>query len=54
MEHDPHTGFIVAAYGIAALVVATMVVAILLDHRSLKRQLRRFGDDGEGRGGRGG
>ena len=50
MEHDPHTGFIVAAYAIAALVVASMVVAILVDHRSLKRQLRRFGDDGESRG----
>ncbi len=49
MNHDPHTGFIVAAYLIAAAVVATMVVAILIDHRSLKRQLRRFGDAGESR-----
>ena len=52
MEHAPHTGFIVAAYAIAAFVIATMIVTILADHRSLKRQLRRFGDDGERRGGR--
>lgn len=49
MEHDPHTGFIVAAYAVAAAVIATMIVAILLDYRSLKRQLRHFGDDGGSR-----
>ncbi len=46
MEHDPHTGFIVAAYLVAFGVVACMVVAILLDYRSLKRQLGRFGAKG--------
>ena len=46
MEHDPHTGFIVAAYAIATLVVAAMVVAILVDHRTLKAGLKRFGARG--------
>ena len=41
--HDPHTGFIVAAYCIAGLVVAVMVGAIVLDHRGLKRDLGRLG-----------
>ena len=43
MDHDPHTGFIVAAYVIAAVVVAMMVVTILADHRALKKSLERFG-----------
>ena len=43
MEHDAHTGFIIAAYLIAVIVVTTMVVTILLDHRALKRELARFG-----------
>ena len=43
MEHDPHTGFIVAAYLIAAVVIVTMIVTILADHRSLKKSLKRFG-----------
>ena len=52
MEHDPHTGFIVAAYAVAVAVVAAMIVAIVSDYVGLKRQLRRFGAKGEdGRGG---
>ena len=43
MEHDPHTGFIVAAYVVALVVIVSMIVAILSDHRTLKRNLRRFG-----------
>lgn len=43
MEHDPHTGFIIAAYGLAALVILAMVATILLDHRALKTRLARFG-----------
>lgn len=46
MEHDPHTGFIVAAYAITALVIVSMTVAILTDYRSLKKALTRFGDRG--------
>ena len=43
MEHDPHAGFIVAAYCVAGLVIAAMVLATVLDHRGLKRDLRRLG-----------
>jgi heme exporter protein CcmD len=38
----PHLGFIVAAYGIAAVVVAAMIVTILLDYRDLTARLARF------------
>ena len=43
MDHDPHTGFIAAAYAIATVVIAAMIVTILADHRSLKKSLERFG-----------
>ncbi len=43
MAHDPHTGFILAAYGLAAVVIATMLATIVLDHRALKKRLSRFG-----------
>ena len=43
MEHDPHTGFIIAAYTVAFVVITSMVVVILWDHRTLKRNLLRFG-----------
>ena len=33
MMEIPHIGFIVAAYALAALVVAAMIGAILLDYR---------------------
>lgn len=51
MEHDPHTGFILAAYAIAAVVIVAMIVAIVSDYWSLKRGLKRFGASGtrEGR-----
>ncbi len=42
MEHDPHAGFILAAYGIATIVVVTMIVTILADYRGLRRRLARF------------
>ncbi len=38
----PHIGFIVGAYAIAALVVAGMIMAIIADHRALKKALARF------------
>lgn len=50
MEHDPHTGFIVAAYVVAAAVIVSMIVAIVADHRSLRRGLARFGARGLDRG----
>ncbi len=43
MDHDPHTGFILAAYAVAAVVILAMLVTILLDHRALRRRLARFG-----------
>jgi len=38
----PHWGFIVAAYGVAGLVVAGMVAAILWDYRDLQGRLARL------------
>ena len=46
MEHDPHIGFIVAAYVIAAAVVGTMIATTLFDYASLRRRLARFGARG--------
>ena len=43
MTHDPHFDFIIAAYGIAAVVIGTMIVTILADHRALKKRLEHFG-----------
>jgi len=37
----PHVGFVIAAYAIAFVVIAGMVVATLADYRSLKRNLER-------------
>ena len=44
--HASHTGFIVAAYAVAALVIASMIVTIVAEHRALRRDLRRFGAQG--------
>ena len=49
MEHDPHTGFILAAYLVAAVVIGSMIVAIVTDYWSLKRSLKRFGARGRDR-----
>jgi heme exporter protein CcmD len=38
----PHLGFIIAAYGIAAVVVAGMIGAILRDYRELAARLAKF------------
>ncbi len=35
----PHLGFIVAAYGLAAVAILTMIAMILLDYRELKASL---------------
>ena len=47
MEHDPHSQFIFAAYAIAAVVIVSMIVAIVSDYWSLKRNLKRFGGSNE-------
>lgn len=36
---DPHTGFIVAAYAAAALVVAGLILWVFLDGKRLRRQI---------------
>lgn len=46
IEPSSHAGFIIAAYGIATVVIGSMVVVILSDYRVLKQQLKRFGDRG--------
>ena len=39
MSHDPHFGFVVAAYAIAFVIVAGMIVTILADYMRLKLAL---------------
>jgi heme exporter protein CcmD len=39
MSHDPHFGFVVAAYALALVIVAAMVVTILADYTRLKQAL---------------
>ena len=36
---DPHIGFIVAAYAVAALTIAAMIGWVILDARRLRAQL---------------
>ncbi len=45
-----HVEFIIAAFVICGAVVAVMLGAIMLDHRSLKRALAKFPPRGEGDG----
>ena len=40
MELGPYAGFILAAYGVAALVVAALVAWVLIDHAAQRRVLR--------------
>jgi heme exporter protein D len=40
MIDAPHFGFVAAAYAVAALVVAGMILAILADYRAQSRALR--------------
>jgi len=39
MGHDPHFGFVVAAYVLAFVIVAGMIVTILADYVRLKQAL---------------
>lgn len=43
MSHDPHIGFIIAAYALALVIVGGMIVAILADYLNLQRALASFG-----------
>ena len=38
----PHSGFVIAAYAIAFVVIAAMVIGTLADYRSLKKSLARI------------
>ena len=42
MNLGPHADFIVAAYGIAVLVVAALIGWVVLDHRAQRRSLERL------------
>lgn len=37
----PHIGFVVAAYAIAFVVIAGMILATLIDYRDLRKKLER-------------
>jgi hypothetical protein len=39
MSHDPHLGFIIAAYALAFVMIAGMTGAIVVDYLRLKRSL---------------
>ena len=39
MSHDPHLGFVIAAYVLAFVMVAGMIGAIWMDYLRLKRSL---------------
>jgi heme exporter protein CcmD len=43
-----YSGYILAAYGFAAVLIGFIVVKISLDYRELKQKLARFGDEGKG------
>jgi heme exporter protein D len=39
MNLGPHASFILAAYAVALIIVATLVVWVVLDHRAQRRLL---------------
>ncbi len=49
MAAVPHLGYIVAAYGVAALALAAMIGAVWLDYRALSAELEALE---RGRGGK--
>ncbi len=49
MSTIPHLGYIVAAYGVAAVALAAMIGAVWLDYRALSAQLETLE---RGRGGK--
>ncbi len=46
IAHASHIGFIAAAYAVAAVVITSMVLSIVAEHRALRRDLARFGARG--------
>jgi heme exporter protein CcmD len=41
MMADPHIGFVIAAYSIAAVVLAVMIGSVVLDYRRLNAELAK-------------
>jgi heme exporter protein CcmD len=39
MLADPHIGFVVAAYGVAAATIGAMIAAVVIDYRRLSAHL---------------
>ena len=39
MMSDPHIGFVIAAYSVAAVVIAAMIGSVVLDYRRLSAHL---------------
>ena len=39
MSHDPHFGFVIAAYALALVIVTGMITTILADYMRLKKAL---------------
>ena len=42
MNLGPHAAFIIAAYGMAALVIAALAAWVVLDHRAQRRTLEEL------------
>jgi heme exporter protein CcmD len=41
MMADPHIGFVIAAYSIAAVLLAVMIGSVVLDYRRLNAELAK-------------
>jgi heme exporter protein CcmD len=39
MMSDPHIGFVIAAYSVAAVVIAAMIGSVVIDYRRLSAHL---------------
>lgn len=47
MSHDPNSGFVVAAYALAFVVIGGMIAVVLIDSLRLKRGLSKFALPGQ-------
>ena len=41
-----HAGYIFAAFGLTGIIVAGIIMALMNDYRTLRRDLAQFGDKG--------
>lgn len=46
MLDDPHSGYILAAYAVAGLILIALILWIMIDHRSITRALEALEDQG--------